>query len=97
MSFSENHTKRIEEKILLVSNKIKGFKKENEKLKKELEAQVFQADQLKKKIEALEIKLSLQEEMESEESKNSKANLEKKINAYIKEIDRCIALLGDQA
>ena len=96
MSFSQNHTKRIEEKILLVSNKIKGFKKENDKLKKELEAHVSQADQLKKKIEALEIKLSLQEQMESEESKNSKANLEKKINAYIKEIDRCIALLGDQ-
>lgn len=97
MSFSENHSKRIEEKLLLVSNKIKGFKKENDKLKKELEAQVSQADQLKKKIEALEIKLSLQEQMESEESKHSKANLEKKINAYIKEIDRCIALLGDQA
>ncbi|MEY3432970.1 MAG: hypothetical protein RL131_906, partial [Bacteroidota bacterium] len=69
MSFSENHSKRIEEKLLLVSNKIKGFKKENDKLKKELEAQVSQSDQLKKKIEALEIKLSLQEQMESEESK----------------------------
>jgi len=29
-------------------------------------------------------------------AKTSKSVLEKKINDYIKEIDRCIALLGDQ-
>ena len=28
--------------------------------------------------------------------KESRSELEKKINSYIKEIDRCIALLGDQ-
>lgn len=82
---------------MLVSNKMKGFKKENEKLKKDLELQLESTNQLKKKIEALEIKLSMQQTEESNESKISKANLEKKINAYIKEIDRCIALLGDQA
>lgn len=97
MTFSENHSKRIEEKLMLVSNKMKGFKKENEKLKKDLELQLESTNQLKKKIEALEIKLSMQQTEESNESKISKANLEKKINAYIKEIDRCIALLGDQA
>jgi regulator of replication initiation timing len=96
MTVSEDHSKRIEDKLLLVSSKIKGFKKENEKLKKELEVQMETAMHLKKKIEALEIKLSMQEAGESEESKSSKAKLEKKISTYIKEIDRCIALLGDQ-
>jgi hypothetical protein len=32
----------------------------------------------------------------SEESKESRNALEKKINEYIKEIDKCIAQLGDQ-
>jgi hypothetical protein len=29
-------------------------------------------------------------------SNENKASLERRINEYIKEIDRCIALLGDQ-
>jgi len=33
---------------------------------------------------------------EPEESKESRNALEKKINEYIKEIDKCIAQLGDQ-
>jgi len=40
---------------------------------------------------------SLLQSTETEGAKASRAALEKKINTYVKEIDRCIAILGNQA
>jgi hypothetical protein len=44
----------------------------------------------------MELQMNLLRNGESGDAKTSKLVLEKKINDYIKEIDRCIALLGDQ-
>ena len=44
----------------------------------------------------MELQMNLLRNGESSDAKTSKSVLEKKINDYIKEIDRCIALLGDQ-
>ena len=64
--------------------------------KHDLEIKKNEQGELKEKIDQYTIKLSLQTPDNSSISKDSRLDLEKKINGYIKEIDRCIALLGDQ-
>ena len=65
-------------------------------MRKELEDKKLQWDELKYKNEQMELQMTLLRNGQSTDVKTSKLVLEKKINDYIKEIDRCIALLGDQ-
>jgi predicted nuclease with TOPRIM domain len=96
-SMSNNqHIEKIEGKLNLLLGKIKNLKKENENLRKELEIKKNEQVELKDKINQYTMKLSLQTPDNSSISKESRLELEKKINGYIKEIDKCIALLGDQ-
>jgi chromosome segregation ATPase len=90
------HIERIESKLNLLLGKIKNLKKENENLRKELEIKQIEQVELKEKLDQYKIKLSIQTPDNTGISKESRSELEKKINGYIKEIDRCIALLGDQ-
>jgi chromosome segregation ATPase len=87
---------RIEEKLGLLTSKLRDYKRENEKMRKELEDKKLQWDELKTKNEEMELQMTLLRNGASGDVKTSKSVLEKKINEYIKEIDRCIALLGDQ-
>ena len=87
---------RIEDKLGLLTSKLRDYKRENEKMRKELEDKRSQWDELKTKNEQMELQMNLLRNGESGDVKTSKSVLEKKINDYIKEIDRCIALLGDQ-
>lgn len=90
------HIEQIEAKLNLLSSKIKGLRKENETLQKELSTKHAALDALKIKSNELEMRLSLKMDAGDENAEGSRASLEKKINEYIKEIDRCISLLGDQ-
>ena len=51
---------------------------------------------MKEKMDAYAMKISLQTPVNSGVSKESRQELERKINDYIKEIDKCISLLGLQ-
>ena len=71
--------------------------RENQKLRNEAELQIETQKKLKTKVDELEIQVGLLQSTETTASKSSRAALEKKINAYVKEIDKCIAILGNQA
>ena len=90
------HIEQIEAKLNLLSSKIKGLRKENETLQKELSNKHAAIEAMKIKSSELEMRLSLKTDAGDEDAVGSRATLEKKINEYIKEIDRCISLLGDQ-
>ena len=87
---------RIESKLNLLLGKLKNLKKENENLRKEVEIRKNEQHLLKEKIDEYALKLSIQNPAESGVSKETRQELDKKINEYLKEIDKCIALLGDQ-
>lgn len=87
---------RIEEKLGLLTSKLRDYKRENEKMRKELDEKKLQWDELKTKNEQMELQMNLLRNAAPGDAKTSNLVLEKKINDYIKEIDRCIALLGDQ-
>jgi chromosome segregation ATPase len=87
---------RIETKLNLLLAKLKNLKKENENLRKELEISKNEQGYMKEKMDAYAMKISLQTPVNSVVSKESRQELERKINDYIKEIDKCISLLGLQ-
>ena len=87
---------RIEQKLSKLLGKLKHIQKEHEALVKEMKAKQELISELKQKNEQLEMKLNLKMASNSTQEETSKVAMEKRLNEYIKEIDRCIALLGDQ-
>lgn len=83
------------EKLGLLTSKLRDYKRENEKMRKELEDKKLQWDEQLTKNKEMELQMNVLKSRESDDAKTSRLVLEKKINDYIKEIDRCIALLGD--
>jgi hypothetical protein len=94
MSLGEEQLKRIQEKLQHLLKQHDTLQKENKWLKSELTNSKKQEalhheniDRLKQQVEVL--KLSNGEMDEAE-----KKQFEKRINSYLKEIDKCIAALG---
>lgn len=96
MSTPQDHIKRIQDKLLILVDKHHALLKENDKLKKSIQELSAEADVLKEKNNQISLQLNMMKVAETDDSKDAKVALEKKINEYIKEIDKCIALLGDQ-
>jgi|694.fasta_scaffold17777_10 chromosome segregation ATPase len=97
MSSGQQQLERIEEKLASLIAQHQQTLRENQKLRKEQENYLSNQQVLKTRVEELEIKIALLQTSESEGAKSSRAALEKKINTYVKEIDRCIAILGNQS
>ena len=95
MTDSEQHLKRIQDKLQLLLKHHSNLQKENQALKNEMKLLKGRADEfhvttekLREQVEIL--KYTNGAEMDQEEKKQ----FEKKINGYVKEIDRCIAMLS---
>ena len=95
MSNTEQHLKRIQDKLQQLLKQHSAMQKENSKLKEELAVarqksavQQKSADELKQQVSILKVSAG-------EMSEADKKEFEKRINGYLKEIDRCIALLGE--
>jgi len=95
MSTTEQHLKRIQEKLQQLLKQHAAVIKENSKLKEELNSarekitgQQKSADELKQQVSILKVSAGDMNEADKKE-------FEKRINGYLKEIDRCIALLGE--
>jgi chromosome segregation ATPase len=94
MSITEQHLKRIQDKLQQLLKQYAAVQKENSKLKEELDAaqakiglQQKSADELKQQVSILKVSAGDMTEADKKE-------FEKRINGYLKEIDRCITMLG---
>jgi chromosome segregation ATPase len=95
MSTTEEQLKRIQDKLQQLLKQQVAVRKENEKLKEELgiareklSLQQLYLDELRQQVSILKLNAGGMNERDKKE-------IEKKINSYLKEIDRCIALLGE--
>lgn len=95
MSATEDQLKRIQEKLQQLLKQQAAVQKENSRLKEELRAaqdkiaaQQKNADELKQQVGILKLSTG-------EMTPADKKEFEKRINGYLKEIDRCITLLGE--
>lgn len=94
MSTTEQHLKRIQDKLQQFLKQYAALQKENVQLKEELNKSKEEAKAQQHQIDTLKQKLDILKLNAGEMSEVDKKEFEKKINTYLKEIDRCIALLG---
>ncbi len=96
MSSAAEHITSIEEKLGTVLAKLRNLRRENEKMRKALEEKQKESEELKAIKLQLELQVDLLKHTDTEDARTSRAALKKRINDYIREIDKCIALLGDK-
>ena len=94
MSTTEQHLKRIQDKLQQFLKQHAALQKEHVQLKEELKKSKEEAKGQQQQIGILKQKVDILKLNAGEMSEADKKEFEKKINTYLKEIDRCIALLG---
>ena len=92
---TEQQLKRITDKLQSLLREYAQLHKENNRLKEELEAATRKADMHHKNAEELKQQVGILKLNSGEMSEPDKKEFERKINTYLKEIDRCIALLSE--
>jgi chromosome segregation ATPase len=90
-----DHIARISTKLGKLIRHYRALEKEHEKVKAELERRITAEEELRTKYAAIEQQLALLMASSGETDDQSRKELERKLSLYIREIDRCIALLGD--
>jgi chromosome segregation ATPase len=95
MSFGEEQIKRIQEKLQLLLKQQSLLQKENQQLKDELAGAKKQGVQHQEGMDQLKQQVDILKFSNGEMSAEEKKQFEKRINTYLKEIDRCIAMLSE--
>ena len=95
MADLEIQLKRIQDKLQQVLKQHAALQKENLHLKEELDKNNRQSSSNQRNIDDLKQQVEVLKITSGEWNENDKKEFEKRINAYIKEIDRCIALLSE--
>ena len=95
MSPSEVQLKRINDKLQHLLKQHAIILKENNRLKEELQQVMQKTSTQQKNVDELKQQVGVLKLNAGEMSGEDKKEFEKKINVYLKEIDRCIALLGE--
>ena len=95
MSDLEIQLKRIQDKLQQVLKEHAALQKENLRLKEELDKNRTQSFSNQQNIEDLKQQVDVLKITSGDWDPTDKKEFEKRINSYIKEIDRCIALLSE--
>jgi len=92
------HIEKIEQitvKAATLARQYKTLEAEHLKLRKEFEKREALETQWRERTQALEKQLQLLKAASGLADDKGRKELEKRINQYIREIDRCITLLGE--
>ena len=95
MSDLEIQLKRIQDKLQQVLKDHSALQKENLRLREELDKNRNQTFTHQQTIEDLRQQVDVLKITSGDWDQTDKKEFEKRINSYIKEIDRCIALLSE--
>ena len=95
MSPSELQYKRIQEKTVRLVRQYQQLQNENEHLKKELRLITEKEESYKNRVENLEEKVAVLRTATGQLNEADKKEVEKRLNHYLKEIDRCITMLSE--
>lgn len=92
---TDQHIKRINEKLQQVLKQYSSMQKENEKLKDELSVVRSLVIEKNNQIELATLRLEVLKASKGEMTEEEKRSFEKKINHYLKDIEKCIAFLNE--
>jgi chromosome segregation ATPase len=95
MDIIETHIKSVNEKLQQLLKNHNALKKENDNLKATLKKVIEKEEDSKSKIQELEQKVSILKTASGQMSEGEQKEFEKRVNQYIKEIDKCIGLLSE--
>jgi archaellum component FlaC len=95
MPESEVQLKRIQEKLQRLVKQYSFLQKENARLTHELQNTKEQTSSHLKNVDNLKEQVNVLRLNAGDMNEADKKEFEKKLNTYLKEIDRCIALLGE--
>ena len=95
MNTTEQHLKRIQDKLQQLLKSYTALQKENDRLKHELEKDHKETKEQQQKVEELKQQVDVLRLNAGEMSDIDKKEFEKRINSYLREIDRCIVLLSE--
>ena len=84
----------INEKLQQLLKQYNRLQKENEQLKEELQQARDTESATQQKMEELQQQVSILKLASGESNEKDKKEFEKKINQYIREIDKCISFLS---
>ena len=84
----------INDKLQQLLRQQARLKKENERLRMELQGSREKEGGLHQKIDELTQQISILKLAGGDMNEKDKKDFERKINQYVKEIDKCIAFLG---
>lgn len=91
---TEQHLKRIQDKLQQLLKQYNSLQKENLRLQDDLDTAQQKISAQQKSAEELKQQVSVLKLGAGEMSEADKKEFEKRINGYLKEIDRCITMLG---
>ena len=94
MTDSEQHLKRIQDKVQQLLKQHIAMQKENQLLKEELDSIKKDASQFRENSDSLKQQVEILKYSNGEMGDGDKKQFEKRINGYLKEIDRCITMLS---
>ncbi|MBK6825411.1 MAG: hypothetical protein IPG86_00225 [Chitinophagaceae bacterium] len=95
MNTTAQQIKRIQDKLQQLLKAHAALQKENRRLKEELATATAKISGNQQQVEELKQQVSVLKVSAGSMNEADKKELEKRINGYLKEIDRCIALLGE--
>jgi archaellum component FlaC len=95
MTQPEIQLKRVHEKILLLVKQHQSLQKENERLKEELKKMQFRCEAISRDAEKFRQQAEVLKLSGNRMEETDKRTLEKRLNQYVREIDKCIALLQE--
>ena len=95
MSTTEQHLKRIQDKVQQLLKQYASLQKENRKLADELTKAREKIAGQQKNTDELKQQVSILKVSAGDMSEADKKEFEKRLNVYLKEIDKCIAMLSE--
>jgi len=91
---TEQHLRRIQDKVQQLVKQHSVLQKENQSLKEELALVKKQASEAREDSNTLKQQVEILRYSNAEMGEDDKKQFEKRINGYLKEIDRCITMLS---
>jgi archaellum component FlaC len=95
MTHPEIQLKRVYEKFQQLVKLHQGLQKENEKLKADFKKMSMRCEELSQEADKFRQQTEILKLSGSDMDEKEKKDLEKRLNQYVREIDRCIALLNE--
>lgn len=95
MSDFDEHITRITGKLQHLLKRYAFLQKENDKLKNELTAMKIIEKEKDDQLKLLSLRIDVLKASKGEMEEEDKKKFEKRINQYLKEVDKCISLMNE--